>query len=281
MVCKYPFDLKVISFTLGLNYNKFYRWYKNIFSEYKTAEVQLKLHEHDIGGKSTIHGKPYTIKVPILKPEHIGSHMAIDEKHINGIFYTVLTNGESSKVALMVASMNPKVVGECVSKFGDKLQNVKTLSRDLSTTYHSIGNQYFPNAIQIADKYHIIAHALDAVQDVRIRLKQQENKQERIAQENHQKNYQEYVGLKKADPKTNHYKVSKVYYPNKLKNGETKAELLTRCKYLLYKLPSKWTEQQAYRAEILFNEFPEIKQAYQLINQFRKWYEPNEIKDKN
>jgi len=31
---------------------------------------------------------------------------------------------------------------------------------------------------------------------------------------------------------------------------------------------------------MLFENFPEIKQAYGIVNQFRDWYEPNKIKDK-
>jgi transposase len=34
----------------------------------------------------------------------------------------------------------------------------------------------------------------------------------------------------------------------------------------------KWTETQAERAEILFREFPEIKEAYDLICSFRNFY---------
>ncbi len=61
----------------------------------------------------------------------------------------------------MIDSMNPKFIGECFRKFEHKLLLVNDLSRDLSPTYRSISNQFFPNAIQIADKYHIIASALE------------------------------------------------------------------------------------------------------------------------
>jgi transposase len=279
LVSKHPFDLKVISTVLGLNYSKFYRWYKEIFSEYKTEQEQQKLHEHDIGEKPTSDKKTFHIRVPILKPEHIGSHMAIDEKHINGVFYTVLTNGSTGKVALMIASMNPKEIGKCLLKFGDKLQYVSTLSRDLSPVYHSIADQYFPQATQVADKFHVIAHAIDSVQDIRIRLKQEELKNQRLEQAQHKLDYQQYIENKKEDSQQNIPKMSKTFYPKRLKNGETKAELLTRSKYLLYKMPQSWNPYQAYRAELLFEQFPQLQQAYHQINIFRKWYEPNNILD--
>lgn len=277
---KHPFDLKVISTVLGLNYTKFYRWYKDVFSEYKTEKEQQKLHDHDIIEKYSSEEKAYRIRVPILKAEHIGPDMAIDEKHINGAFYTVVTNGVTGKVALMIASMNPKTVGKCLLKFGDKLQQVRTLSRDLSSVYHSIANQYFPQAIQVADKFHVIAHAIDSVQDMRIRLKQEELKKQRIDQAQHKLNYQQYIENKKENPAQNLVKISKTYYPQRLKNGETRAELLSRSKYLLYKLPDKWNMYQANRAKILFELYPQLEQVYQNINLFRKWYEPNEIDDK-
>lgn len=280
MVCKHPFDLKVISSVLGLNYSKFYRWYKEVFSEYRTEIEQHKLHEHDIGQKYTRDGKEHKIRVPILKPEHLGVHMAIDEKYINGVFYTVLTNGETSKVALMVASMSPKEIGKCLLKFGDKLSQVKTLSMDLSSVYHFIGNQYFPQATQVADKYHVIAHAIDCVQDVRIRLKQEELKMQRLEQAEHKLKYQEYIENKKENPNQDVPKINKTYYPERLKNGETRAEILTRSRYLLYKLPANWNHYQSNRAKILFEEYPLLEEAYQQINLFRNWYEPNEIEDK-
>ncbi len=265
---------------LGLNYNKFYRWYKDVFSEYKTENEQLKLHEHDIVEKYSSEDKPHRIRVPILKPEHIGVHMAIDEKHINGRFYTVLTNGVTGNVALMIASMNPRTVGKCLLKFGDKLQQVKTLSRDLSSVYHSIGDQYFPQATQVADKFHVIAHAIDSVQDMRIRLKQEELKAQRVEQAQHKLLYQQYIENKKENPTGNLIKISKTYYPQRLKNEETKAELLSRSKYLLYKLPDKWNLHQVKRAKILFELYPQLEQVYQHVNLFRKWYEPNVIDNK-
>lgn len=280
MVSKHPFDLKVISTALGLNYSKFYRWYKDIFSDFRTDEEQTKLHEHDIGDPFSSDRKSQFIRVPILKQEHIGPHMAIDEKHINGIFYTVLTNGATSKTALMIASMNQKEIGKCLLKFEDKLHNVKTLSRDLSSVFHSIGDKYFPQATQVADKFHVIAHATNCVQDLRIRLKQQELKKQRLEQSQHKQNYQIYLENRKENTEQNLSKVSKTYYPQRLINGETKVELLTRSKYLLYKLPEKWNAYQVRRAKILFEQYPQLEEAYQYINLFRNWYQPNNILDK-
>ncbi len=59
------------------------------------------------------------------------------------------------------------------------------------------------------------------------------------------------------------------YHPERLKNNETKAELLMRSKYLLMVSPEKWTHSQRERAEILFELYPDIKTAYSLTHSLR------------
>lgn len=270
----------MIAFVLGINYNKFYRWYKEVFSEFRTFKEQQKLHQHDIDGGITNEGKHYKIRVPIFKPEHIGKHMAIDDKHLGGIFYTVLTNAESSRVALMIASVDPKKIAEALLKFSDRLSGVETISRDLSTTYRYIASRFFPNATQIADKYHVIAKSIESVQDIRIRLKQKAQKDIRLEEQKHKKQYLEYIKNKKQNPDGFYPRIKKGYLPKRLRNGETAPELLSRSKHLLYKYPKQWTVSQKKRATILFKEYPEIKEAFELKIMFRDWYKPRAEKDK-
>lgn len=47
-------------------------------------------------------------------------------------------------------------------------------------------------------------------------------------------------------------------------NGDSKKQLLARGRYALYKSRSNWTKSQAIRAEIIFQEYPDLKQAYEL-----------------
>jgi len=48
---------------------------------------------------------------------------------------------------------------------------------------------------------------------------------------------------------------------------------------LLYKAPSNWTRTQAGRANILFGSYPDIKQAYTLVNGLRRIFnETTEVK---
>jgi transposase len=263
---------------MGILTTTFYRWYKEFLSDFRTDEQQKRLHENDLTiiGRN---GKTQNILVPILKIENMGTSMAIDEKHINNSFYTVLTNSNTGKVALMVDSVNSEFIGKCLNKFKDKLLFVKELTRDLSPTYKSVSNQFFPNAVQIADKYHIIASALESVQDLRTKYRQENLTNDRKSKAEHDLKYKEYQ-LKLAE-KTGEklIKVNKKWLPIKLSNGETIAELLSRSRYLLFKKTDKWNDYQRDRSKVLFEKFPLLEKAYILINEFRDWYEPNKIKD--
>jgi transposase len=281
LVCKNPFQLSVIADCFGILTATFYRWYKEFLSDFRTPKEQHKLHQHDILIPSNRHKKEQNIRVPILKIENMGESMAMDEKHINNVFYTVLTNTITGKVALMIASMNPKYVGEALLKFEDKLLLVKTLTRDLSPTYKSIADQFFSNATQVADKYHVVVYATDAVQDLRTKYRQENASRDRKLQAEHLIKYKEYKQKLKDKATQNLIKVSKTWRAEKLRNGETVAEILARSRYLLFKKPEKWNDYQKDRSEILFEKFPVLKKTFELINDFRNWYEPNKIKDSN
>lgn len=273
MVCKCPFDISVICRVLGLSYDKFYRWFKVCLTDFSTQVGQEMLHQFDI----EISGSNGTKKilVPIFRPEHFGSHMTIDEKHINGVFYTVITNAQTGKVALLCSTIKAQELKICLAKFGvEILEKVEFVTLDLSPNYEHIVTENFPKAIQIADKFHVIKNGIEHLQAIRIRLKQQELKNQREEQIAHEIKYKESKDSKLIGPKM---LVSKTYHPQKLSNGETKPELLSRCRYLMVIDPQKWNEHQAKRAHLLFENFPEIKQAVDQINYFRDWYKPKPI----
>jgi transposase len=54
------------------------------------------------------------------------------------------------------------------------------------------------------------------------------------------------------------------YEPPVLFNGDTLKQLLARSRYVLYKKPRDWTENQRERATLLFNHYPDLKKAYEL-----------------
>ncbi len=62
-------------------------------------------------------------------------------------------------------------------------------------------------------------------------------------------------------------------------NGDTREELLIRSRHLLFKSADKWTDRQKQRAEILFEEYPDIKKAYGLCHSLRMIFSKDTIKD--
>jgi len=260
----------VICKVLCLSYDKFYRWFKECLTDFSTQAGQEKLHQYDIEITST-NGKK-TIHVPIFRPEHFDSHMAIDEKHINGEFYTVITNANTGKVALLCSTIKASELKICLAKFDViTLDKVEFVTLDLSPTFEKVVNENFPKAIQIADKFHVIKNGIEYLQAIRIRLKQQELKNQREEQTTHEIKYKESKNTRLIGPKMI---ISKIYHPLRLSNGETTPELLSRSRYLMVVDPNKWNENQVKRATLLFENFPELKQAVDEINCFRNWYKP-------
>lgn len=272
MVYKHPFDISVVSSVLGLPYNKFYRWFKECLTDFQTDKGQESLHQHDFEVYSSTGLK--TILVPIFRPEHIDEFLSIDEKHINGQFYTIITNAKTGKVILLCSTIRSSELKICLNKFGDLLNKVCFVTLDLSPTFEKVVKENFPQAIQIADKFHVIKNGIEAVQAIRIRLKQTELKSQREAQSVHEKNHKESKNKSLIGPKM---LVSKAYKPERLSNGETAPELLSRSRYLINVSQDKWNVYQQNRANLLFEKFPELKDAYQSIIEFREWYKQKPI----
>lgn len=228
-------------------------------SGFTTKEVQQELHLYDI--KPPPRSNKETIAVPILKREHIGPSMAIDEKHINGKFYTILSNNETGKVALMAATHTKKELDQVMICFGDHRHQVRILTRDLSNTYDWLGREHFFNAGHVADKFHILRHLFEAVHDVRVYHRQLLLTKKRLEQQQ----------------KRNGIPTGKPAKETPLENGDTHAELLARSIHLLYKMEEQWSPSQAARAKVLFKYYPDIEKAYRLAIKFRIWYDPSNV----
>ena len=69
----------------------------------------------------------------------------------------------------------------------------------------------------------------------------------------------ENAQIKQAKGKQREFK------PVTFSNGDTKKQLLARSRYLLYKAPNNWTQNQYHRAKILFEQYPDIKKAFNLV----------------
>jgi transposase len=228
------------------------------------------LHENDLPlPPQEITKEKKSIDMPILKPENIGEHMAVDEKYIHGEFYTLLTNGKTGKIALMASTTKNAPLSQAMRKFEDTLFKVKVLTRDLASNYDWFGRENFMNAAQVADKFHVLKHAFEALQDLRIYYRQKLLTQRREAYEN-------YKIQKKSSPE-----LKFEYTEIKLSNKETHRQLLARSQYLLYKKRDDWSDSQTQRAKLLFIHYPDIEAAYDLICKFRAWYSADQIIDRD
>jgi len=62
------------------------------------------------------------------------------------------------------------------------------------------------------------------------------------------------------------------YIPHTFRNGDTRRQLLARGRYIVMKHHSKWTLTQRIRAEILFEQYPEIEEAYNISLELTEIY---------
>ncbi|MDT0676816.1 ISAon1 family transposase [Autumnicola musiva] len=72
----------------------------------------------------------------------------------------------------------------------------------------------------------------------------------------------------------------KGFNPEIFKNGDTRKQLLARSRYLLYKAPSNWTENQSLRSKILFEQYPDIKLAFNLVQRLRNMFNNAKSKER-
>ncbi|MCF6270404.1 MAG: transposase [Melioribacteraceae bacterium] len=260
-----PLNISSFGKALRLEGGKLYRWYRDVLSDY-AKDGGESVRENNITFSQG--DKEETIEVPIFREENFGSHMAIDEKQIGNDFYTIISNRESGKLAMLAKTMKYFELNLIFDSHPNVASKVETLTRDFSNLYKKVGDQIFSKSIQIGDKFHVIKNLMDAHQSIRIRYRQKELTDKR----------ESYIAFKSEEKERRKeceqsgiiFKKRKFSYKEKrYSNGETKLELLARGRYLLYKYENKWSKKEKKRAEILFGLFPEIETAYKLSCEFR------------
>jgi len=202
--------------------------------------------------------------------------MCIDEKMIGETFFSIISNRETGKLAFMTDTTKSSELFEACLPIREELKKVKVINRDLASSYRLFSNLAMPNADQVGDKFHVVKLLLDAQQSVRKEEKRKIDTQKREAHKafKDSEKIRETSCLKSGKK----YKKQKFKYREKrLSNSETLSEILKRSRYLLYKFPEQWTDKQSARANVLLVEFPKLKKAYNLCNQFRVWYSKNNI----
>lgn len=175
-----------------------------------------------------------------------------------GELYTVLTSkagkGKKKTIVAIVKGTKSDTVIKHLSKLPKKLRDkVTEITLDMAGSMKQIAKKCFSKAVQVIDRFHVQKLVGDALQDIRIKYRWTELDAENTA-------------ILKAK------KQGCVYTPEILPNGDTKKQLLVRSRSLLYKNQINWTLDQQERAKILFELYPEIKQAYLLANKLRNIY---------
>lgn len=252
MVERKPIGIGTIAYVLGMSSKRLHRWYKDVLSGFVEADRSGELEKNNL--KVHKEGVIQQVEVPIFKQENLGEHMAIDEKNLNGNLYTILSNRDTGKIALMASTIKTEYLVKIAKGFDiEQRMKVKSLSRDMASHYDWFGRQIFMNAYHVADKFHVVTNILQQLQASRIYYRQLELAKRRQANANKQ-GYQQLP----------------------FDNGDTTLQLLARSKGLLYLFPNQWTEQQKTRAQILFKNFPHIKKIYNQVIRIRRWYKaPN------
>jgi transposase len=192
----------------------------------------------------------------ILFPDNIGSYLSIDEVAVtNGELYTVLTNKEGkgrkgTLIAMIEGTESENVIG-VLERIPEKLRHqVREVTLDMAGSMNKIVKRCFPSASLVIDRFHVQKLAYDAIQEMRIAHRWDAINEDTNAKENARLNNEKYIAPVFA-------------------NGDTKKQLLARSRYLLFKSAEKWTEKQKHRAKILFDLYPDIKQAYWLTHKLR------------
>lgn len=199
----------------------------------------------------------------LVFPGNLGEHLSLDEVDVsNGELYTVVTNkerhGKQGCLVAIVRGTRVEDVVHALTKMPLSLRKtVKTITHDLDDSMAQIAIACFPNAERIDDRFHVQKLVSDALQEIRIALRK-----EAIREHN--------TKVQEARGRGGHY------WAPKYENGDTLKELLARGRHLLFKSSGNWTESQQQRAAILFREFPQLQDAYEITMQFRGVYEHSE-----
>ncbi|NLA64054.1 MAG: transposase [Bacteroidales bacterium] len=202
----------------------------------------------------------------LLIPENMGTHLSIDETSLsNGELYTIVTNKaakgrKGALVAIVEGTKSDEIIQVLDSVPETLLEKVEEVTLDMADSMRKIVRSCFPKATRVIDRFHVQKLAFDAMQEMRIAHRWDAINQETNDKEN-----------AKLD--------SRKYKSPVFENGDTRKQLLARSRYLLFKSPDKWTDKQKFRSRILFEQYPDLKEAFSLTHSLRMIYNKNTVKD--
>lgn len=202
----------------------------------------------------------------LVYPKNFGPRMSIDETSLqNGELYTIVTNkdkkGKKGALAALIKGTKASVViKELMSVPVGTRMKVEEITLDLANNMDWICRTCFLNAVITGDRFHFQKVVSEGVQEIRIKLRR-----EAIDEEN--------AKIMEAREQ------KRAYQPYVYENGDTKKQLLARSRYFLFKPRGKWTASQAERANVLFETYPELNKAYDLLMYFRNIFEKSKTRE--
>lgn len=223
----------------------------------------------------------------ILTAKNMGRHLSIDESMYCGRLYTFVSNkdahgGRGTIIAIIAGVKAATVLRWLLEIPEEERRGVVDVSMDFSDSMKQIAQTAFPNARISLDRLHVFQdlnrYFMKAFSDVRdkvlVAIKHEkaayDRKVERCAKNRrtyrvrHPKRYKGRKRGRKAKWRKKDFK------PSTMKNGESKMDFLRRSFYTLRTCPDKWSDEQWERMNILFEEFAELKEAFDLKEEFRK-----------
>jgi len=237
-------NLAVVARMFCLPPKRLYHWYKHFLSDYLSDKEQGKWCSETIESVDKRTGEITEKPLYVFAPENIGDKMCIDDKELGHEGYTILSNAETGKMALMVESCRADEVEQAMSKFGSDLHKIKSVSMDMSATYALVINNLIPRSVRVIDKFHVMKYVYSSVNDIRSKTVKELQKQ-----------------LSKGKKRNENDK-----------ELLSKIELLRRVSRALTKSPDKWSVEMKETVYQVFEMFKEIETAYQISQKFKQWY---------
>lgn len=224
------------------------------------GETLRKIYKYRLSGYTQWGGMSMTgySQTPyVCFPENCGPNLSIDETALSkDELFTIVTNkdahgGPGTLVAMLYGTKVSRIVAvlEEAIPIWRRLK-VKEVTCDLSSAMMEAVRASFPQALITNDRFHVQQLFNEAMDDLRIDIRHQVRKDEATVQEMCKEQGVDYV-------------------PIKARNGETWPQILVRTKRALMVSKKKWSVTQRQRMEILFEHYPQIGQAYKVMQRLR------------
>ena len=220
-------------------------WYKNFLSDYHPDIENKKWHPQKIEPVDKVTGEIKEKPVYVFKGENLGANMSIDDKAIGHTGFSILSNNDTGKIAMLVESTDSQEVEQAMGLFGKELYKIRNISMDMSPTYALVCNDLIPRARQVIDKFHVMKYVYDSVSEVRTKIGKELT-----------------ATLTKGKKKTE-------------EDRETLSELerLRRIRHSITQSPDKWNEGMKETVNRVFEKHDDLKMAYQISQNFKHWYD--------